>query len=72
MNAAAALRRPQKNFKKFPKILFFSFFFFNTELVFAKLPPLILHNLLADRPAPRGAAGGAGGGPPCKSKNTTF
>ena len=32
----------------------------------------ILHNLLADRPAPRGAAGGAGGGPPCKSKNTTF
>ena len=33
---------------------------------------LILHNLLADRPAPRGAAGGAGGGPPCKSKNTTF
>ena len=29
-------------------------------------------NLLADRPAPRGAAGGAGGGPPCKSKNTTF
>ena len=33
---------------------------------------LILHNLLADRPAPRGAAGGAGGGPPCKSKKTTF
>ena len=37
------------------------------------VPPLqILHNLLADRPAPRGAAGGAGGGPPCKSKKTTF
>ena len=55
-----------KNFQKF------SDFFFNTELAFAKLPPLILHNLLADRPAPRGAAGGAGGGPPCKSKKTTF
>ena len=41
-------------------------------MVFAKLPPLILHNLMADRPAPRGAAGGAGGGPPCNSKNTTF
>ena len=48
----------------------FSIFF--SELVLAKLPPLILHNLLADRPAPRGAAGGAGGGPPCKRKNTTF
>ena len=36
------------------------------------LPLQILHNLLADRPAPRGAAGGAGGGPPCKSKITTF
>ena len=57
-----------KNFKKFQKKIFF----FNTELVFAKLPPLTLHNLLADRPAPRGAAGGAGGGPPRKSKNTTF
>ena len=55
-----------KNFK------IFQFFFFNTELVFAKLSPLTLHNLLADRPAPRGAAGGAGGGPPCKRKNTTF
>ena len=32
----------------------------------------ILDNLLADRPDPRGAAGGAGGGPPCKSKKTTF
>ena len=51
---------------------FFFFKFFNTELVFAKLPPLILHNFLADRPAPRGAAGGAGGGPPCKRINTTF
>ena len=37
-------------------------------MVFAKLPPLILHNLLADRPAPRGAGGGAGGGPPAKAK----
>ena len=38
-------------------------------LVFAKLPPLILHNLLADRLAPRGAAGGAvGGDPPAKAK----
>ena len=36
------------------------------------LPLQILHNLLADRPAPRGAAGGAGGGPPCKSKKTTL
>ena len=36
------------------------------------LPLQIMHNLLADRPAPRGAAGGAGGGPPCKSKKTTF
>ena len=57
-----------KNFKKFQKISknfkCFQIFFFNTELVFAKLPPLTLHNLLADRPAPRGAAGGAGGGTP--------
>ena len=34
--------------------------------------PTNFANLLADRPAPRGAAGGAGGGPPCKSKKTTF
>ena len=37
------------------------------------LPLQIMHNLLADRPAPREAAGGAGGeGPPCKSQKTTF
>ena len=34
--------------------------------------PADFANHLADRPAPRGAAGGAGGGPPCKSKMTTF
>ena len=32
------------------------------------LPLQIMHNLLADRPAPRGAAGGAGGDPPAKAK----
>ena len=36
------------------------------------LAPTNFANLLADRPAPRRAAGGAGGGPPCISKNTTF
>ena len=36
------------------------------------IAPTNFANLLADRPAPRGAAGGAGGGPPCKRKNTTF
>ena len=60
MSAAAAAEKFQKISKNF------NFFlkFFNTELVFAKLAPLILHNFLADRPAPRGAAGGAGGGTP--------
>ena len=36
------------------------------------IAPTNFANLLADRPAPRGAAGGAGGGPPCKRKITTF
>ena len=36
------------------------------------IDPTDLANLLAERPAPHGVAGGAGGGPPCKSKNTTF
>ena len=47
--------------------------FKNNRFWFCFIPPLqILHNLLADRPSLRGAAGGAGGGPPCNSKNTTF
>ena len=58
-------------------IFFFNFFpfllFFFILSMVCLLPPLqILHNLLADRPAPRGAAGMQGGGPPCKSKKTTF
>jgi hypothetical protein len=36
------------------------------------LPLQIFANHLAGRPAPRGAAGGAGGGPPCKKTKTTF
>ena len=55
-----------KNFK------IFQFSFFNTELVFAKMAPLTLHNLLADRPAPRGAAGGAGGGTPLHKEKDDF
>ena len=57
--------------EKFQKISNFFFRIFQYWSGFCKTAPLILHNLLADRPAPRGAAGGAGGGPPCKSKNTT-
>ena len=55
--------------KKISKIFpFFYHFFFILSMV-CLLPPLqILHNLLADRPAPRGAAGGAGGDPPAKAK----
>ena len=34
--------------------------------------PTDFGNHLADRPTLHGVAGGAGGGPPCNSKNTTF
>ena len=34
--------------------------------------PTDFANHLADRPTLHGVAGGAGGGPPCNSKNTTF
>ena len=62
---SSKIQKKKKNSKYF-------FRFFKTELVLAKLLPLILHNLLADRPAPHGAAGGAGGRPPCKRKKMTF
>ena len=61
-----------EKFQKISKISNFFFQIFQYRVGFCITAPLILHNLLADRPAPRGAAGGAGGGPPCKSKNTTF
>ena len=51
-----------KNFQNLKKKEFSDFLFF--EMFCFILSQHILDNLLADRPAPRGAAGGAGGDPP--------